>query len=292
MQYNLIKNYFLMTVDVDGWSSLLKFYSVDHDPLEASLQVSVEEGILRLLNLFQNHEIKATFFVTGMMGQEHAWVIKKIHRDGHEVACHGLTHEKNEFLRDEMTQRKNIEEATRIIDETIGSRPIGFRAPCLRANETTITILDEYGYVYDSSVLPSFIPGYYGSPRAPLRPYHPSSQSMNKEGSCKLLEIPVSVNPIVRLPLSAAWMRNLGYSWVKTGMKMNFVLRNPVVYYVHPRDVVSLPIVKGVPWHVYRNVGKQSIYILNNVIEYGKNLGLKFVRAIDLARDILNSEFS
>jgi hypothetical protein len=251
--------------------------------LEADAQVSVEKGILRLLQLFEKHEIKATFFIPGDVVQKHSAIMREICREGHEIACHGFIHEKNECLMNETSQRQMIEKATRIIEERSGWQPKGFRAPCLRANETTLSILNEYGYIYDSSVVPTFVPGYYGYPMAPLKPYHPSPIFMEKEGSHGLLEIPVSVNPLIPLPLSAAWMRNLGSSWVKFGVKMNFDLGNPVVFYVHPRDVVSLPKVEGIPWHLYRNVGDPTIRMLDAVLRYAKKLGARFVRAIDLA---------
>jgi peptidoglycan/xylan/chitin deacetylase (PgdA/CDA1 family) len=289
-QSNPIGRHFVMTVDVDGWSSLLRFYSIDHDPLEADSQVNVEDGILRLLQLFKEHELRATFFVTGEVAQKHSGAIRKISKEGHEVACHGLTHEKNECLFDETSQRRKIGEATRIIEERTGRQPKGFRAPCLRSNETTLKILDEWKYVYDSSVIPTFVPGYYGSPMAPLKPYHPSASSIGKRGSCKVLEMPVSVNPMFPLPLSAAWMRNLGFLWVKFGIKMNFVLGNPVVFYVHPRDVVSLPKVEGVPWHLYRNVGDSTMRMLGNMIKYAAGSGASFVRASDLAQLLLSKE--
>ena len=285
-----IGRYFVMTVDVDGWSSLLRFYSIDHDPLEANSQVNVKDGILSLLQLFGKHEIKATFFVTGEMAQKYSGAIREICREGHEVACHGLTHEKNECLLDEESQRRTIGEGTRMIEDITGRRPIGFRAPCLRADEITLKILNELGYVYDSSVIPTLVPGYYGSPMAPLKPYHPSALSMRKRGSYKVLEMPVSVNPMLHLPLSAAWMRNLGFLWVQFGIKMNFVLGNPVVFYVHPRDVVSLPKVEGVPWHLYRNVGDSTVRMLGNMIKYAAGSGARFVRASDLAQLLLSKE--
>jgi len=187
-------------------------------------------------------------------------------------------------LKTRQEQEENIKGATQIIRKTIGHRPVGFRAPCLRANETTLEVLGEYGYVYDSSVVPTFVPGYYSYLFAPLKPYHPSPLFIAKEGSCKLLEIPVSVNPLAPLPLSAAWMRNLGSAWVKLGLKMSFILSRPVVFYVHPRDVISLPKVKGVPWHLYRNVGYSSVRMLDEIIGYAKKLGARFMRAVDFAQ--------
>lgn len=278
------RNLFVMTVDVDGWSSLLQFYSINHDPKKADLQVDVEKGISILLRLFEKHGLKATFFVTGEMAKKHAQAVRKIFQNGHEIACHGLTHQKNECLLSRTTQKQKIEEATRIIEEQIQVRPKGFRAPCLRVNENTLAVLEENGYIYDSSVIPTFIPGYYGSLGATLKPYHPSPQSSKKKGSSKLLEIPVSVNPVLPFPMSAAWMRNLGTFWVKFGVKTNFSIHNPVVFYVHPRDVLPLPKIDGVPWHLYRNVGNSSVIMLDEIIGYSKKLGARFLKAIDLAR--------
>lgn len=282
--------YFVMTVDVDGWSSLLRFYSINHDPLEADSQVDVEAGIERLLQLLEEHELKATFFVTSEMAQKHSLAIGEILRNGHEVACHGLIHDKDECLLDETRQRQKIGEATKTITERTGQKPKGFRAPCLRANEITMKILDELEYVYDSSVIPTFVPGYYGSPNAPSKPYHPSGSSIRKKGSYKVLEIPVSVNPIFPLSLSAAWMRNLGPLWVKLGIKMNFLVGNPVVFYVHPRDVLSLPKVRGVPWHLYRNVGDSTLRMLDSVMRYARELGARFIPASDFAQLALSND--
>jgi len=281
-----VENTFVVTVDVDGWSSLLRFYHIDHDPSEADVQVNIDEGIQKLLRLFKEHVIKATFFVTGEMARKHAETIGIIGDGGHEIACHGLMHEKDECLRNTDSQRRTIKEATRTLHQKTGYRPKGFRAPCLRANETTLRILEELGFVYDSSLLPTFVPGYYGNLTTPFKPYHPSTLLMTRKGSFSLLEIPVSVNPVFRLPLSAAWMRNLGASYVKLGVKMNFTLGNPVVLYVHPRDVVSLPKIKGVPWHLYKNVGDPTVRMLDKILKYAETLGARFVRGIDLAKNM------
>lgn len=272
-----------MTVDVDGWSSLLSFYAVVHDASQADAQVNIETGVLRLLSLFEKHGIFATFFVTGEMARRHPNMVRIIHKKGHEVSCHGLFHWKNECLLERTEQERRIEEATGILEEITGIRPVGFRAPCLRANRDTLTILSENGYLYDSSVIPTFIPGYYAYLNSNFRPYWLSLDSSDKREPRILLEIPISVNPILFIPLSAAWMRNLGVSWAKFGIRTNFSLKNPVVLYVHPRDVLSLPRVKGVPWHLYRNVGFPTIKMLDEIIGYAKTFNAFFIKAGDLA---------
>lgn len=276
-----------MTVDVDGWSSLLKFYSIKHNPVKANSQVNITYGIKRLLDIFKKHDIKATFFVTGEMAQSYERLIKTIYEAEHEIACHGLMHDKDECLLHFEEQKRRITKATRILQKIIGYPPKGFRAPCLRANANTLIILEKLGYTYDSSVLPSLVPGYYGYLTNFLRPYSPSFASLTKKGKSRILEIPVSVNPFFRIPLSGGWMRNLGVNWVKAGIRWNFNQRNPVIFYVHPRDVMTLPRVKGLPWHVYINTGTKTIKILDEVIGYAKKSG-KIITEMELAQMFLS----
>jgi len=273
-------NVFIMSVDVDSWSSLLRFYSINHDSSMADFQVGF--GITKLLELFRKHDIKATFFVPGEVAVKNEQIVRVVSQEGHEVGCHGSAHEKNECLLTMSQQMAKIKEATEIIQKQTGRRPKGFRAPCLRANGETVRVLERLGYVYDSSVLPSIVPGYYGYPTFLSKPYHPSFTSLAEKGESKILEFPVSVNPILRVPFSAAWMRNLGLRWVKLGIRMNFDRANPVVFYVHPRDVTPLPRIKGLPWHVYKNTGYRTIEMLDKIIEYVKKQG-EILQGIELA---------
>jgi len=275
------KKYFVMTVDVDGWSTLLNFYSSNYNSSKADTEVDIRLGVQKLINLFKKHNVVATFFVTGNIAYKYPNTVRIISREGHEVACHGMMHEKNECLLQIDKQRHRIRKATQIIEERTGKKPLGFRAPCLRANKYTFKVLRENGYMYDSSMISTFIPRYYGQLNFHFRPYWLNLDVENVNQ--RILEIPISVNPLVPLPLSAAWMRNLGQLWVKFGILANFLLGDPLVFYIHPRDVLSLPKVEGVPWHVYRNTGINSIKMLNEILTYAKSIGAVFVRAIDLA---------
>jgi peptidoglycan/xylan/chitin deacetylase (PgdA/CDA1 family) len=272
-----------MSVDVDGWSSLLRFYSIAHDPSEVDLQVNVVNGIEKLLHLFKEHDVKATFFVSGEMAKKYADAIRTIIHDGHEIACHGLYHERNEYLLRREEQRATIEEATNIIENLTGRKPLGFRAPCLRANKTTLDLLNEKGYLYDSSFLPMFLPGYYGSLSFKFKPYFPSSKHSG------ILEIPISTNPIIPLPFSGSWMRNLGLTWVEFGIKMLFNMKSSVMIYIHPRDVLDLPLMPRVPWHVYRNTGNCCLKMLDELLSFVNKIGGRITRAVDLALAAKNS---
>lgn len=281
---SLRRKYFIMTVDVDGWASLLNFYNVKNDPDISDSQVDEECGVSRLLDLFGDNEIFATFFVPGEIARRHPEMVKEIHREGHEVACHGLMHLKDECLLERFEQEKTIEQATHIIERITGARPLGFRAPCLRANMNTLRILYNRGYLYDSSMISTFIPGYYGDFAARSDLHWISLDTPAGKNEKALLEIPVSVNPILHIPLSAAWMRNFGTAWTKFGVRMSLYQHNVAVLYVHPRDVLQLPRIEKIPWHVYRNTGSSTLRALDAVIQQAKSLGASFSRAVDVAR--------
>jgi peptidoglycan/xylan/chitin deacetylase (PgdA/CDA1 family) len=270
---------FVVSVDFDGWSSLLSYYSVPHNPEIADSLVNEEDGVTILLEEFKKRNVKATFFVPGEMVRRHPRKIREIAEAGHEVGGHGFYHGRDECLLSKPEQKSLIEKTTTLIEETTGTRPLGFRAPCLRANIATLEVLNELGYFYDSSFLPMLLPGAYGSLSFKLKPYYPLPWTSG------LLEIPVSTNPILPFPFSGSWLRNLGSSWAKYGARFLLDLNCPVSFYVHPRDVLDLPVTLGVPWHVYHNTGKSCVEILDSLLERLNRLGAKSVRAIDLARE-------
>ena len=271
----------VVSVDYDGWSSLLNYYSVKHSPSLADSMVKEEDGVTLLLDVFAKHDVNATFFVPGEIVERHPDKVKEISKEGHEVGCHGLIHTKNECLLSKTKQEESIKKSTQLIEDVTGTRPSGFRAPCLRANQTTLEVLRDLGYIYDSSFLPMFLPGAYGSLSFKFKPYFPLP------GRDDFLEIPVSANPIIPLPFSGSWLRNLGSPWVKFGIKLLSDLSCPVSLYVHPRDVLELPITLGVPWHIYRNTGKKCLEILDSVLRYVERLGVRSLRALDLAQEEL-----
>jgi hypothetical protein len=158
----------------------------------------------------------------------------------------------------------------------------------------TARALEELEYIYDSSVLPGFVPRYYGYLSGLQRPYHPSFASLHKQGSSKILELPVSVNPFLRVPISAAWMRNLGINWVKASVSANFSRGNPVMFYIHPRDVSALPKTKGLPWHVYKSAGQKTSSMLDKLLGHVKKhamivTGLEVANALRSSRELAQS---
>ncbi|HTX07123.1 MAG TPA: polysaccharide deacetylase family protein [Solirubrobacteraceae bacterium] len=107
-----------------------------------------------LLNLFDELEARATFFVLGMAARAHPELAKRVAERGHEVGCHGDAHlpvhtqTPDEFAADLRAARATIEDLT-------GRTPVGYRAPAFSITGSCADwahrILSEEGFAYDAS---------------------------------------------------------------------------------------------------------------------------------------------
>jgi peptidoglycan/xylan/chitin deacetylase (PgdA/CDA1 family) len=251
-----------MTVDVDP-------------PMSFIPNFIIEDGVISLLKLLDEYAVKATFFVPAVVAEKFRGIMGEIVSRGHEVSCHGLKHDPSEATMDVNKQIRMIRTATEIIQSTTGLRPLGFRAPLFRINRNCWIALQKNGYIYDSSVVCS---PFYGSHRIflPVKPFLLPVPKTNKNHG--LLEIPVSSNPFLPFPLGGGWMRIFGLKWSKLGVKLNFISNAPVVFYIHPKDVI--PRTWRV-WHSYRNTAN-CMKMLDQIIKYAKQNGAKFLTAYEL----------
>ena len=128
-----IKKYCLLTNDVETTS-------IWHNTLRDKTGYKVlKEGMPLLLDLYEKYNIKSTFFFTGYIAKLYPEIVKMVIPYGHEVASHGLSHEKEDGF-DVMPLKKQIshlKESKRIIEDISGVEVISFRAPALRVNNDT-----------------------------------------------------------------------------------------------------------------------------------------------------------
>lgn len=109
-------------------------------------------GIPRILSMLVEHDIQATFFVPAETARRHVDVVKEISAKGHEIGHHGDVHENPVKLEPDQEERilvKGIE----TLEKITGRRPVGYRSPAWDLSDNSIRLLQEYGFVYDSSMM-------------------------------------------------------------------------------------------------------------------------------------------
>lgn len=194
---------------------------------------SVEENTARVLDMLGIHGIHATFFCLGWIAGRRPDLIRRIHAQGHEIACHGYAHQAI-YLQDHARFREDVSRAKDVLEQATGEPVPGYRAPTYSITGKTmwaLTILEEVGFLYDSSIFPIYHDNY-GIPDAPRFPYRIAEST--------LVEFPISTLRMgpVNLPLSGGgYFRLLPYALTKLGLKALMKSGNPFVFYIHPWEL-------------------------------------------------------
>jgi peptidoglycan/xylan/chitin deacetylase (PgdA/CDA1 family) len=97
------------------------------------LALSYDDGpndpwTMRLLEVLQKHQVKATFFMVGRFVRERPEIARAVFQAGHAVGNHCYTHP-NLIFANRSRLRQELEETSKAIDEAIGEPPLLFRPP-------------------------------------------------------------------------------------------------------------------------------------------------------------------
>ena len=150
----------MITVNLDA-EYFIKIFHPDADVDDGDSYAMGRNGMLfglpRLLDVFDDHGIKATFFIPADVARRYPDQVKEIARRGHEIGCHGDRHENLALLTGE-EQRKVLQGAKETLREITGFDPVGFRMPEGEITMETLQIVKELGFRYSSSLSNSDFP--------------------------------------------------------------------------------------------------------------------------------------
>ena len=142
-----------LTFDLDAETSLLALDDSYKDRLTSlsESRYGITRGLPRILDLLSSHAIHGTFYVPGETAERHPAAIEAILAAGHEVGHHGHRHLRSDKI-DPTAQRREIELGLSALAR-FGIVPTGYRSPAWELTSTTLSLLLEYGFQYDSSCM-------------------------------------------------------------------------------------------------------------------------------------------
>ncbi len=147
----------LFSLDVDNQSEVLSQGGRDRVLLSAR-EYGARRGIGRIVKVFDENNIPATFFMPAVSLQLAPEMMEIINESGHhEYAVHGWIHERAADLSPK-EQREKLVNSVMQIEKLTGQRPVGFRAAGSSLTELTLPLLKELGFMYDSSLLADDFP--------------------------------------------------------------------------------------------------------------------------------------
>jgi polysaccharide deacetylase family protein (PEP-CTERM system associated) len=224
-----------LSVDVEDWFQVGAFENVIARGEWDSIATRVEDNVYRIIDLFAEADVRATFFTLGWVAKRHPAMIRRIAAAGHELASHGydnarvFTLSRSEFAED-------IRKARAIIEDCAGVTVTGYRAPSFSIDQRTpwaFAELAEQGYAYSSSVAP-VVHDHYGWPEAPRFAFRPLPWS-------SLVELPVTTALLGGRRVAAGgggFFRVLPYGFSRWAIRqVNRSDERPAVFYFHPWEI-------------------------------------------------------
>lgn len=223
-----------MTVDVEDYFQVSAFESHIDRSRWSSLPARVERNVERILALFDEQGVKATFFTLGWVAERSPQLIRRLIDSGHELASHGYEHRR-------VTQQTAAEfhadvERTKKLLEDLSGQPVkGYRAASYSIgakNLWALEVLAETGHVYSSSIYPVHH-DLYGMPEAPRFAFRLRDQG--------ILEVPVTTVRLAGRPWpcgGGGFFRLYPYALSRWALNhINSAEKQPCVFYFHPWEI-------------------------------------------------------
>ncbi len=219
------------TVDVEDWSDGIPIL----EATKARFPPRLDHGLRRLLDLLEEHRVRATFFLLGPLALAQPDLVRRIVAMGHEIGCHGWSHE----LLYDMTPERFRSETQRSLEairQTTGADVRAYRAAYFsitRRSMWALEILTELGFRYDSSVFP--VRNWrYGVPDFEPRPH------VVETAAGPIYEFPISVRRLLgqMIPIGGgAYFRIYPYAVTRANLRWTERRRTPAVFYLHPWEL-------------------------------------------------------
>jgi len=249
-----------LTVDVEDYFHVAALAPSVHRDSWISRESRVVGNTQKLLAIFEEFDVRGTFFVLGWVAERYPQLVRDIAAHGHEIACHGYSHR---LVYEQSPQEfyQETHRAKNLLQEITGSAVLGYRAASysiVRESLWALDILVELGFVYDSSIFPVRHDRYgiHDAERAPHRMATPTGKS--------IVEWPLATARILgfRLPVAGGgYFRLFPYGLSRWGLaSINRRELRPFVFYLHPWEIDPAQPRVSASWlsrfRHYTNLGK------------------------------------
>lgn len=175
-----------LTFDFDAYSPWIARKLANYTNLSRGEFASI--GVKRIIKLLENYGIRATFFIPGHTAEHFPEDVGLIKDSGHEIGHHGYIHEPPEAINDPDGERRVILMGIDSLRRVANVVPRGYRSPSWALTRYTLSILEDLGFTYDSSLMANDYTPY----RPHLYVYADDNGKIVKGPLSRLIEIPVS----------------------------------------------------------------------------------------------------
>ena len=222
------------TLSID-WEDFGQLTSKNIDGILTSPTKAIERQTDILLSMLDDNNVKATFFVLGMLSNSRPDLLKKIANEGHEIALHGMNHD-SLFKLTAKQVVQDISDSKKLVSDITGQKILGYRAPSfsiLKENLHILDILHDLEFTYDSSIMPVQMPRYG------IYNFNTEDQLYSLPGGGEIVELPLTVKKFGwrKWPVAGGGYIRLMPMPVLRNLYSNFFKNNTdCMIYMHPYE--------------------------------------------------------
>ncbi len=234
-----------LTVDVEDYFQVSAFSDRVCRTTWDALPCRVESNTDRILSLFDECQVRGTFFILGWVADRFPKLVQRIAAAGHEIASHGYWHQlvydlsPEDFAQDLLLSRDAIGNAC-------GATVTAYRAPSfsiVKRSWWALDVLAELGFTVDSSIFPIGGHDRYGVPDAPKEIHHISTPHG------VVCEFPPSAwtRGRMNVPIGGGYFRLFPLAVTLKAVREVRKQGRPAMFYIHPWEIdPSQPRVKKI----------------------------------------------
>ncbi len=236
-----MNRYVLLSFDVEEFDMPLEYGF----PISAEEQMQVgKKGLDAIQPLLADTAVTATLFTTANFAMHYPDAVRQL-ANKHEIASHTFYH--SDFREEHLLSSKNK------LTEISGQAVTGLRMPRMR--KVGMDEVRKAGYLYDSSVNPTWLPGRYNNLHLPRTMYTEAG----------VIRIPASVSPFIRVPLFWLSFKNLPYPLFKMLALQTLKKDGYLCLYFHPWEFTAID-GYGLPGYTKKPDGKPLLLHLHRLV--------------------------
>ncbi|MBP9988701.1 MAG: polysaccharide deacetylase family protein [Ruminococcus sp.] len=268
-----MEKYAVITMDVEDW------YHTYFPEENVDRSKTLLDGLDVALDIMDKKNIKGSFFVVGEIADRLADKIRKMDKNGHDIAVHNYVHirplsmEKKEY-KEQLTESKTK------IENILGHKVAGYRAPSFGIDDEHLEVVQECGFSYDSSKLQPQKSEKYGVLN--LNGFEEVYPCIYKKDNFTEFEVSTQNICGMNMLLGGGYIRMLPWLFMKHMTKKYLDSGKPYVMYIHPIDLSPKPMpdVDGISFDRYlrTHIGRRHmVRRFKKVIEMLEKNGYQFV---------------
>ena len=222
-----MKKYAVITMDVEDW------YHTYFPEKDVDRSYSLLDGLDVALDYMDTKNIKGSFFVVGEIADTLADKLRRMDRNGHDIACHNWVHFRPVTMSLDDFRAQAIK-AKEKLEEILGHPIYGYRAPSFGIGDEQFNIIQEI-FEFDSSYCKPQKSPKYG--KFGLSAFKEVIPCVFKKGNFTEFEISTQKFRNINILLGGGYIRMLPWPFMKLLIARYLASGQLYVMYIHPIDL-------------------------------------------------------